>query len=62
MFAWPRTSSPILFNLTRSRFEDPSVRKDVKNEGRSEEVYENKGQHDTMPEKKCDFVSEIAGF
>ena len=34
--------------------------KDSKNEDRSEEVIENKGQDDNMPEKKSDFVPENA--
>ena len=35
-------------------------RKDVKNEDRSRDMYENKGTHDTLTEKKGDFVSENA--
>jgi hypothetical protein len=38
------------------------MHRDVKNEDRSEEVYENKGLHDIKPEKKSDFVSEYAKF
>jgi hypothetical protein len=33
---------------------------DVKNEGRSGDVHENKGSSDTMTETKIDFVSENA--
>ena len=36
------------------------VHKDVKNEGRSHDVYENKDTHDAMAENKNDFVSENA--
>jgi hypothetical protein len=62
MTARPRTSPTTLFNLTRSRSEDPSIQKDTKNADRSGEVYENKGHHDIKPEKKSDCVSEIAEF
>jgi len=34
------------------------ARKDVKNEDRSGDMYENKDTHDTMPEMKNDIVSE----
>jgi hypothetical protein len=34
--------------------------KDVKNEDRSGDMYENKGTHDTLTEEKSDFVSENA--
>jgi hypothetical protein len=54
-----RTTPASLSNQTRSRFEERPVPKDVKNADRSEEVYENKGHHDKLPEKKIDFVSEI---
>ena len=53
-----RTTPASLFNQTRSRFENRPSHKDVKNADRSEEVYENKGHHDKLPEKKSDFVSE----
>ena len=36
--------------------------KDVKNEGRSDDVYENKHTHDTMTEDENDFVSENASI
>jgi hypothetical protein len=52
--------SPTPFNLTRSRFQSRTAKKDTKNAGRSEEVYENKGHDDIMPDKNSDFVSEIA--
>jgi hypothetical protein len=35
MTARPRTSPTTLFNLTGSRFEDPSIKKDTKNADRS---------------------------
>jgi hypothetical protein len=54
-----RTSPTALFKLTRSRSGKPFIQRDVKNAGRSEEVYENKGQHDKVPENNSDFVSEI---
>ena len=44
----------VLTNLRQSA----PTRRDVKNTDRSEEVYENKGHADIMPEKKSDFVSE----
>ena len=59
MDAGSRISSATRFNLTRSRSGKPFTQKDVKNAGRSGEVYENKGQHDKVPEKNSDFVSEI---
>ena len=58
MDARPCSPSRTPFNLTQSRFEDRSMHKDVKNADRSEEVYENKGHDDIMPEKNSDFVSE----
>ena len=60
MDARPRTSPAPLFILTQSRSGKASTHKDVKNEGRSGDAYENKGQRDNMPEKKSDFVSDIA--
>ena len=60
MDARPRTPSASPFNLTPSRPGKPFTRKDVKNADRSGEVYENKGQHDIVPVKKSDFVSENA--
>ena len=57
-----RTSPATLSNLTRSRSGKHFTRRDVKNADRSEEVYENKGQHDKVPDTNSDFVSEIAEF
>ena len=37
-----------------------SQQKDVKNEGTSGDVYENKGKHDTMPDNKSRFWPENA--
>ena len=45
MDARPRTTLPTLFNLTRSRFQAQSARRDVKNKGASGDVCENKGGH-----------------
>ena len=36
------------------------IHKDVKNEGTSGDVYENKGMSDTMPENQSDFLAENA--
>jgi len=36
------------------------TQKDVKNEGTSGDVYENKGMSDTMPENQSDFLAENA--
>ena len=36
------------------------IHKDVKNEGTSGDVYENKGVNDTMPENQSDFLAENA--
>jgi len=46
----------------RKRLEDIVPNKDVKNEGRSDDVYENKHTHDTMTEDENDFVSENASI
>jgi hypothetical protein len=54
-----RTSPSTLFNLTQSRSGKLFIQRDVKNEGRSGKVYENKGPHDKVPENKSDLVSEI---
>jgi hypothetical protein len=37
----------------------PPPQKDVKNEGRSGKVYENKGSHDKMPDKKSDICARL---
>ena len=46
----------------RSKPGDIVPNKDVKNEGRSHDVYENKGTHDTITENKNDFVSDNASI
>jgi hypothetical protein len=46
----------------QKRLRDIMLSRDVKNEDRSHDVYENKGTHDTMTENKNDFVSENASI
>jgi hypothetical protein len=59
MDARPRTTLPTPFNLTRSRFHGWSAPKDLKNEGASGDVYENKGGHELRSVKRAAFCGKL---
>ncbi len=46
----------------KSSWGNPSTHKDVRNEGRSGNVYENKGTADNLPETKDDICAWLEGI
>src|ERR1039457_6327731 len=60
--AW-RNSAPATVSHSDKQSITPSpTQKDVKNEGRSGKVYENKGSIDKMPEKKSDIYARSSAI
>src|SRR5579872_1530194 len=54
---WCRFGHPA--NEQKDRFEEAFPSKDVKYEGRSGDMYENKDMHDKMPDEKTDITAEL---
>ena len=55
----PGTTARVEAEDEKSRGGEPSTPKDVKNEGRSGNVYENKGPSDTLPDTKGDICARL---
>jgi len=55
----PGTTARIEAEDEKSRGGGPAPEKDVKNEGRSGNVYENKGPSDTLPDTKGDICARL---